>query len=195
MTNLVEGISWPKGQALPTFATPAPVLDSIEVQALTGDEQITFSALQGQVNRKQPRIYLLDARAGEGRDTWANTATVGLNSRTLFTSENKYDLLAKYAGEVRGLVLYDPMVSPHYRNLACTVAGVRRALPVTSEIRRRLQEHGIALPVLVDLTELKYSSPLEIYEHLYQNYWAHCEKRLIVSARPTDLHHIRDIAA
>jgi hypothetical protein len=193
--NLVEGISWPKGQALPTFATPAPVLDCIEVQALTGDEQITFSALQGQVNRKQPRIYLLDTRAGEGRDTWADTPTVGLHSRKLFTSETKYDLVAKYASEVQGLVLYDPVASPHYRNLACTVAGLRRALPVTAEIRGRLQEHGIALPVLVDLTELKYSSPIEIYEHLYQTYWADCEKRLIVSARPTDLHHTRDIAA
>ena len=195
MTNLVLGISWPKGQALPTFATPAPVLDSIEVQALTGDEQITFSALQGQVNRKQPRIYLVDARAGEGRDTWANTATVGLTSRKLFTSENRYDLVAKYAGEVQGLVVYDPAVSPHYRNLACTVAGLRRALPVTPEILGRLKEHGIALPVLVDLTTLKYSTPIEIYEYLYQNYWARCEKRLIVSARPTDLHHVRDIAA
>jgi hypothetical protein len=194
-TNLVEGISWPKGQALPTFASPAPVLDSIEVQALTGDEQLTFSALQGLVNRKQPRIYLLDARAGEGRDTWANTATIGLKSRNLFTSETKYDLLVKYAGEVQGLVLYDPEASPHYRNLACTVGGLRRALPVTAEIRSRLQAHGIALPVLVDLTELKYSSPIEIYKHLYQNYWAACEKRLMVSARPTDLHHTRDIAA
>lgn len=193
--NLVEGILWPKGQALPTFATPAPVLDSIEVQALTGDEQITFSALQGLVNQKQPRIYLLDVRAGEGRDTWADTATVGLTSRKLFTSDAKYDLLAKYAGEVQGLVLYDPVVSPHYRNLACTVAGLRRALPVTAEIRGHLQERGIALPVLVDLTKLNYSSPIEIYEHLHQNYWAQCEKRLIVSARPTDLHHTRDIAA
>jgi hypothetical protein len=195
VTDHVEGISWPKGQALPTFATPAPVLDCIEVQALTGDEQITFSVLQGLVNRKQPRIYLLDARAGEGRDTWANTSTVGLTSRKLFTDENKYDLVAKYAGDVQGLVLYDPVVSPHYRNLACTVAGLRGALPVTTEIRGRLQEHGIELPVLADLRELKYSSPIEIYEHLYQNYWPLCEKRLIVSARPTDLHHIRDIAA
>src|SRR5690348_10308121 len=113
VTNLAEGIAWPKGQALPTFATPAPVLDSIEVQALTGDEQITFSALQGLENRKQPRIYLLDARAGEGRDTWANTATVGHKLGTPFTRETKYDLAAKYAGEVQGLVLYAPVLSPH----------------------------------------------------------------------------------
>lgn len=195
VTNRVEGISWPKGQALPTFATPAPALDRLEVQALTGDEQIAFSALQGLVNRKQPRIYLLDARAGEGRDTWANTATVGVTPGKFFTRETKYDLVAKYAGEVEGLVLYNPVVSPHYRNLACTVAGLRRALPVTAEIRGRLREHGIALPVLVDLTQLSYSSPIEIYEYLYHRYWARCEKRLIVSARPTDLHHLRDIAA
>jgi hypothetical protein len=72
-------------------------------------------------------------------------------------------------------------------------------LPVTPEIRNRLQEHGIALRVLVDLTDLKYSSPVQIYEHLYQHYWAQCEKRLMVSARPEerggDLHHTRDIAA
>lgn len=199
VTNIVEGISWPKGQALPIFATLAAALGSIDVQALSRDEQITFSALQGQVNRKRPRIYLLDVRSDEGRDTWANTPTVGIKSRELFTTETKYDLVAKYVHEVQGLVLYDPSISPHYRNLACTVAGLRRALPVTADIRARLQEHGIALPVLVDLTELKYSSPLQIYEHLYQNYWARCEKRVIVSARPTDrggdLHHTRDIAA
>lgn len=199
VTNIAEGIAWPKGQALPIFATPATTLDCIEVQALTGDERITFSALQGQVNRKQPRIYLLDARSDEGRDTWANTATIGFSSRKLYTRETKFDLVKKYAGEVEGLVLYDPSLSPHYRNLAGTVAGLRRALPVTAEVHERLQQHGIVLRVLVDLTELKYSLPTQIYEHLHQHYWAPCEKRLIVSARPDDrggdLHHTRDIAA
>jgi hypothetical protein len=46
--NISEGISWPAGQALPIFATPVESLDVIEVQALSADEQITFSALQGQ---------------------------------------------------------------------------------------------------------------------------------------------------
>ena len=35
VTNIAEGIAWPKGQALPIFATPAATLDCIEVQALT----------------------------------------------------------------------------------------------------------------------------------------------------------------
>lgn len=107
--------------------------------------------------------------------------------------------MEKYASEVEGLVLYDPSVSPHYRNLAGTGASMRRALPVTTEIRERFQEHGIALRVLVDLTELNYSSPIPIYEHLHRDYWARCQKRLIVSARPDgrggDLHHTRGLAA
>ena len=50
--DITEGIAWPKGQALPIFATPAIPLDAIEVQSLSADEQITFSALQGLVNQE-----------------------------------------------------------------------------------------------------------------------------------------------
>lgn len=195
--NIHEGISWPKGQALPIFATPATPLDSIEVQSLAPDEQITFSALQGLVNRKQPRILLLDARAGEGRDTWPRT--LDLKTNEPISRSNRYDLIAKYRDEVTGLVLYDPTLSPHYRNLAGTVAGQLRALPVTPEVRGRMQEAGIDLKITADLTGLKFTGPLEIYGHLYQTYWKKSEKRLIVSARPdgrgADLHHTRDIAA
>jgi hypothetical protein len=35
VANLSDGISWPAGQALPIFATPAATLDAIEVQSLT----------------------------------------------------------------------------------------------------------------------------------------------------------------
>lgn len=197
--KLAEGISWPKGQALPIFATPAAPLDAIEVQSLSADEQITFSALQGLVNRKQPRIFLLDARAGEGRDTWAKTPTVNLKYGEPIGRDRKYELLAKYAKEVTGVVLYDSAPSAHYRNLAGTVAGQLRALPVSPLVRDRMREAGIDLKVVADLTPLKFTTPLEIYGHLYETYWKKCEKRLIVSARPNerggDLHHTRDIAA
>ena len=197
--NVEEGIAWPKGQALPIFATPASPMDGIEVQALSADEQLTFSALQGQVNRKQPRIYLLNARSGEGRDTWAKTSTMDLKFNELFWRKNKYDLVKKYSKEVSGLVLYDPEKSPHYRNLAGTVAGLRKALPVTPVVLERMKEAGVELKVVDDLTNLEFTTPIEIYSHLYETYWKDCEKRLIVSARPTgrggDHHHTRDIAA
>lgn len=201
VTNIAEGISWPKGQALPIFATPAARLDTIEVQDLSKDEQITFSSLQGLVNKKQPRIYLLDARSDEGRDTWANTPTVNFAPGNPYDRATKYDLVAKYAKEVTGVVLYDPAPSPHYRNLAGTAAALRQALPVTNAVYSQMKQHGISLEVVEDLTTLKLTAPVEIYQYLYDHYWQKCEKRLIVSAKPHDergggdYHHTRDIAA
>jgi hypothetical protein len=196
--RIERGISWPQRQALPHFASPA-ALDTIEVQSLTRDEQIAFSALQGQVNREQPRIFLIDNRSDEGRLTWAQTSTVNLRLATNYTRENKYDLLAKYARELEGAVLYDPSISPHYRNLAGTIAGLRRAIPITTEIETQCRQRGINLKTVADLRQMALSSPVEIYEHLYSNYWAQCSKRLIVSARPIDrggdFHHTRDLAA
>ncbi|MCW1924516.1 GxGYxYP family putative glycoside hydrolase [Luteolibacter arcticus] len=194
-----EGISWPKGQALPIFAAPAAMLDSIAVQDLSKDEQLTFSALQGQVNRKQPRILLVDARAGEGRDTWARTLKLGVAEP--FTRETKWELLKKYAGEVSGVVLYDTVKSPHYRNVAGTAAGIQRALPVTPQVMADMKAQGIELKVVEDLTGLAFTDPLEIYGHLRERYWPKCDKRVIVSAKPHDdrgggdYHHTRDIAA
>ncbi|MDD8046517.1 MAG: GxGYxYP family putative glycoside hydrolase [Verrucomicrobiota bacterium] len=194
-----EGISWPQGQALPIFATPADTLDTLDVQGLTTEEQVTFSALQGQVNRSRPRILLIDSRTDEGRDTWAETPTLGLGERRVFSREDRYQLLAKYATEVAGVVLYDTRLSPHYQNLAGTVAGIRKALPVTRAVLAQLLEHAIDLPVLEDLTTLQLTTPIEIYEHLHAHYWPACEKRLIISSRPDrrggDHHHTRDLAA
>ncbi|MBN2786648.1 MAG: discoidin domain-containing protein [Pontiellaceae bacterium] len=194
--EISSGLSWPEGQALPFFATPASPLDTIVVQDLNRDEQITFSALQGLVNSKQTRILLLDNRVDEGRDTWPNTDTVALTMRNPEELESPYELVNKYERELGGVVLYDPQRSPHYRNLAGTVAGLERALPVTAEVYEKMKQRGIDLRVSTDLTRLEYESPLEIYGYLYKHYWAKCEKRVIVSASPNaDFHHTRDIAA
>ena len=190
------GMTWPKGRALPKFAAPAKTLDAIEVQSLSADERITFSALQGQVNAKQPKILLLDRRSQEGRDTWVET--IGLGPRTEFDHQNKYELLAKHIAPIGRVVLYTTSKSEHYRNLAGTVAGIEKAIPMTPEIFQRLSAEVTDLELVADLTSLSFDSPEEIYSHLYDRYWPRCSKRLIVSAKPTrrgDLHHTRDIAA
>ena len=201
VANPAVGISWPKGQALPVFAKPAATLDMVAVQDLTRDEQITFSALQGLVNKQQPRIYLLNSRSEVGVDTWANTPTINLGPGNWIEAGRKYELVAKYAKDLAGVVLYNPDLNPHYRNLAGTIAGLKNALPVTVEVLGQMKDHGIALGVLVDLTGLTFSSPVEIYQYLYDKYWPGCEKRLILSAKPYDekgggdYSHTRDIAA
>lgn len=193
------GIVWPEGQALPAFAEPADVLDAIDVGDLTTDEQLTFSALQGIVNRSRPRILLVDSRAGEGRDTWAET--LGLRTGRTFGRTDKWRMVEKYAAEVAGLVLYDPGQSPHYRNLAGTVAGLRNVLPVTGDVLDRMRRNGVDLPVAADLTGLTLATPAEVYGYLYDTWWSGCTRRLLLSAKPHDdggrgdYHHTRDMAA
>lgn len=194
-----DGLTWPDGQVLPHFAAPAKVLDAIDVASLTPDEQLTFSALVGQVNRRQPRIALLNRRSEEGRDTWFRTLTIDLQIGEPFDDGKKYGLIAKYADEVTGVVLYDPERNAHVRNVAFTVAGLRKALPVTRDVQVLLAKHGVDLPVLEDLTSLGLETATEAYEYLYQTHWPACEKRFLVSARPEgrggDYHHTRDLAA
>lgn len=184
---------------MPHFATPAKTLDAIDVGSLTSDEQLTFSALAGQVNRRQPRIALLSRHSEEGRDTWFRRPTVDLQIAAPFDDSHKYELIAKYAGEISGVVLYDAARNSHMRNVACTAAGLRKALPVTRDVYDSFGEHGITLPVLADLTSLNLSTAIEAYEYLYKAYWPDCEKRFLVSARPegrgADFHHTRDLAA
>ncbi len=192
-------IYWPQGQALPRLPAPANILETIDVGILTHDEQLTFSALVGHANRRQPRIALLNRRSEEGPETWFYTPTVGVELAQPISESDKYSLIADFAGEVAGVVLYDAELNPHMRNLAATVAALRKALPVTREVYGKLQERGISLPLLEDLTSLTFAGPVETYKHLYDAYWPLCEKRFIVSARPEgrggDYHHTRDLAA
>lgn len=194
-----DAIRWPEDQVLPHFLAPARTLKTIDVSALSHEEQLTFSALVGQVNRQQPRIALLNRRSEEGPETWFHTPTVGLPLEEPISENDKYSLVAKFAGSVSGVVLYDAERNPHMRNLAATAAALRSALPVTREVYSKLQERGVSLPVLEDLTTLTFEGPHETYQHLYDAYWPQCEKRFILSARPEgrggDFHHTRDLAA
>ena len=190
---------WPQGRPIPSFPEPADKLDALIVQDLRPDEQITFSALQGRVNRVKPRFILLDDRAGEGRETWLKTSTTGIGDYEIHDPEDRYDIVAKYGPETRGVVIYDISRSEHYRNLACTVAALENALPVTRDVLGSMLSRGWDPEIVADLSELPFTSATDIYQHLRETYWERCTKRLIVSARPYtrggDLHHTRDMAA
>lgn len=197
--QLPETLHWPDGQVLPHLAAPASPLETIEVGVLSHDEQLTFSAFVGHLNRRQPRIALLNRRSEEGAETWFQTSTVGLELSPPYDADARYSLIAKFADEISGVVLYDPERNAHMRNLAATAAALQKALPVTKEVYSQLQECGVSLPVLEDLTALTFDGPVETYQHLFEVYWPKCEKRFIVSARPEgrggDFHHTRDLAA
>ena len=187
--NLESGYSWPEDQVVPIFSIPAKVLDSIEEKYLAPDERLTFSTVQGHVNKEKNRVLIAEDRR------WIET----FKFETIdYDDSTKYDLIKKYKDVIKGFVLYDVAKSNHYRNLASTIANTKGFIPVTNEIKNKLAELGINISNenIVDITGLEYTEAYDIYEYMYDNYWKDCTKRLILSANPNgDLDHNRDMAA
>ncbi|MBQ4280179.1 MAG: discoidin domain-containing protein [Rikenellaceae bacterium] len=186
------GMAWPDGQALPHFSTPADPLDGLHIsqQEMPNSEIALFAALQGLVNRTQPRIILLrDTR--EGKYKWPDNLGLLVYE---YPAADRWQLVGKYQNEIEGLILYDTVRSPHYRNLATTLAGLRNALPATPREQAALAEAGIDLPVVEDLTTLELTTPVEIYNHLYERYWPACTHRVLVTLNHRDAAYIRDMA-
>ncbi|MBQ8289224.1 MAG: protein containing Coagulation factor 5/8 type [Clostridia bacterium] len=182
-------MTWPEGQIFPTFDTPVPNMDAFSTENTPGEWLVALLALQGIVNREQPRIFMYDNTAGEGPDTWANT--YGFT----YVLRDKLDIFKKYADEVSGFVLYSTEKSEHYVNLAGSVASPIDGIPVTRAVMDALIAAGIDLPLLCDLTALPYTTATEIYTYLYEAFWQKNTHRLILSQRPHMAAYIRDLAA
>jgi len=186
-----NGIAWPDGQAIPHFAHPATILDGLTVvgENIPSSEKLLFSALQGLINKRQPRIYLYDVER-EGKNKWPDLLGLNINE---YPFADRWDLIDKYKNEIAGLILYSTDKSDHYKNLATTLAGLNNALPVTQSEYDNMKQAGIDLPVLIDITSLEYRSTTDIYNHLYNTYWKECTKRLLVSLNTREGGCIRDM--
>lgn len=184
------GLYWPEGQAMPHFAKPAEMMDGLSVggNELSGTEKTMFSVFQGVINKTKPRIFLFETPR-EGKYKWPDLLNIKINE---YPVEKRWELVRKYKNEIAGVILYSIEKNDHYRNLASTVAGLKNALPVTASEYETLKNAGMQFPVLVDLSGLQYATPVEIYQYLYDNYWADCSKRLLVSLSP-NTGYIRDL--
>lgn len=185
-----QGISWPGEQAFPRMAAPAQRLDGLSVCSPNSPEteKALFVALQGLVNRHQPRIFLYEVDR-EGREKWPGLLNLSIEE---YPYEQRWELVRKYHSEIHGIILYDAAKSPHYVNLASTAAGLMQALPVTRAEYAAMDSAGLRFPVVADFTELPYERPSEIYQYLYDHYWKDCTKRLVVSQNPKH-GYIRDL--
>lgn len=187
-----DELCWPEERLLPCLLPPAKEVWALDMPAasLSDEERIMFCTLQGIVNRTCPRILLYNHNE-EPRSTWPTAH--GITTQTIPTAA-PYSLVEKFQEEIKGLVLYSSALSEHYANLAATVAGLDRLLPVTPAIRAKLIGAGMDFPVVEDLTSLTMTSALDIYTYLYDNYWSRCNHRLLISLRPT-IPYVHDIGA
>lgn len=149
-----------------------------------------FCTLQGIINRTRPRILLYNHNE-EPQTTWPSAHNLKTSA---ISASSPYTLVKQFKDEIKGLVLYSNERSEHYSNLAVTIAGLERLLPVTADIQAKLEKNGLNFPVFEDLTSLTMTSALAVYTYLYNNYWSRCNHRLLISERPT-IPYVHDIGA
>jgi hypothetical protein len=157
---------------LPTFPR-AEFLDAADLTALTGDEQCLLVSLEGQVNRKQPRLYLYWG-TDTTNQTWLNTITVPHR-----VSTDPWEFLAKYRSEVRGAVVYDVNV-PDTVNVATAIASMRGGVIATAALAKAHQ-----LNVIEDLTG-QFANGMAAYQWAFDNIWPQMPQRILTAIGPTN---------
>ena len=187
-------LCWPEDRLLPLFLPPSS-LSSLDMPAakLSDAERVMFCTLQGLVNRTRPRILLYNHKEEDIR-IWPEAHGFNMDNITTIPTGKPYNMVRLFKDEIKGLVLYSNDRSEHYSNLAVTIAGLDRLLPVTAEIREKLIANGMDFPVVADITSLTMTTALDVYTYLYDNYWSRCNHRLLISERPT-IPYVHDIAA
>jgi hypothetical protein len=185
-------VCWPEDRLLPVFLPPVNSVRTLDmnVAKLSSEERIMFCTLQGIINRTRPRILLYNHNE-EPQSTWPSAHSL---KTAPISPSAPYTLVKLFKEEIKGLVLYSTEKSEHYANLAVTVAGLDRLLPVTPEVKAKLEKNGIELPVAEDLTGLTMTTATSVYSYLYNNYWSRCNHRLLISERP-NIPYVHDIGA
>ena len=183
-------MSWPEGQIFPTFKAPTDKLIAIPKDgAVSDDEMVTMSCLEGLVNAVETRMVVLD----DDVSAWLNVYDFKYTTATMTTV---HDLIKDLVEDsVAGVVLYSTKNGKNYVNLACSVASTLRAVPMTASVYRRWARSGIDLPVLADLRDLEYTSAVDIYQYFYDNYWENCSHRVLVVQSPGFTFQMRDLAS
>lgn len=171
-----DKITWPKSQALPTFAK-AKHLDVLDLRENTGDEKLLFTTLQGNVNREKPRIYMIENDYEEGNFTWLNDWKIPYSIR-----ENPWELLLKYKDELSGMIVYDPEVKDSI-NVATTMAGLEQGVVASPELAEKLTKPPYNLKIIEDLRG-QFDDGLDAYKWQYENLWPRTTKRMLVGLNP-----------
>ncbi len=177
-------ITWGSEQMLPSFAE-VKQLDVVDVSSADGDVKLLMATLQGIVNRTEPRLYLIEESGGEGKYTWLQSLGVP------YTLADIWGTLRKYAGEINGIIVYDPEV-PDTINAATTLAGLRDAVVAAPRFAAGLGAPPYNLPIVEDLRG-RFSDKFEVYEWQYEHLWPKATKRMLIGLSPGRLKSVPEM--
>ena len=163
------GITWPEGQALPTFAPHADTVIAMDIRRENGSNHALYSAFVGLINRKQPRVMLYTSN--EHKEKWCESMGIKLE-----ITRDAPSVILQFKDEIKGLIVWDSNV-PDTINLATTLAGFEDALIVNEEQLAVYGAEPYNFPVITDLRG-QFTDTYSVYEYIYEEVWPKCTKRL-----------------
>jgi hypothetical protein len=153
---------------------PVKALTVLDARPYSWEEQFTLACLQGLVNRKEPRIFLVFNDHDDRKWLDIYRKTYGIKAKE---AKNVDALLAQYAGEAKGTVLFhEEMI--HTMNVAQTWGSVHEALPATPRIAEALGRLG--LPVLEDLRG-RFKDRIDAYTWAFENLLPECNPHIVAN--------------
>ncbi len=112
--------------------------DIVRTEGLGPEMVVTLASLQGLVNRRGPRLFLLPSSEGPENHWVTWYAKYGQEGREISVA----DVLEKYADTAKGYIVYDPMV-PDTMNVAVTMAGAYDCLVCAPSTAETLADRGL----------------------------------------------------
>lgn len=170
--------------------TPASPLLVYDCSKDSDDIQRMVTVLQGLVNRKCPRLYLLNPTNPSGYDEdWLaylrECGYVDKEERVASYSA----LLERFRDAVKGIIVFDAAL-PGSIQAACMLSGLEDALPATETLAETL-----GLPILMDLRG-RWTRNVDAYRELRDMYWNRFNHHVLAWMYPCSRSHcVRDYLA
>lgn len=180
-----EGINWPAGQIMPSFAASEKIQDFIYMSGRPAEEHHLFSSFKGLINAKKPRIFSYDGDgSAEGEFAWLTS--LGYNYRLA----DPWDLLLKYKDEVNKCIIYSTATNCQWSvNIATSYAKQYQAVVASPDMAAKLMAPPYNFTCAWDLRTLaasSYNSEQAAASYLYTNFWPTAEKRILAGLNPAN---------
>jgi hypothetical protein len=169
----------------PQSSPPEEQLIVVDASAATPQEEFAVTVLQGLVNRREPRLYLLHTRYERQDRQWLDELHAeGCSSRTASMA----DVWKDFRGEISGAVLYDGSIMDeigsfhsdrlNQTNVLMMIGALENAVPVTPE-----GNENLGLPVVFDARG-KWGSQYEMMRWAYAELFPRTDHRLLATNYP-----------
>ncbi len=165
----------------PKAGKPPKHLYVINVDGKSYEEKVLAATLEGVVNKKEPRLYLIEK---DSDDDSANFILSLYKEKYGVTSESATieKTLSTFKNEINGAIVYDPRDN-FTVNICTTLAGLKNAVCVTEALLPLTEKAG--LKTLQDLRG-KWKNKSGAYRDTFKTYYPQCSKKALGIISPSE---------